>query len=113
MKDWLCDSCQQRGKDDAVCESCFPDDPIRSNYQSVIGRHGTSFEDAAVQCPFYRRIYKKQRMIVCEGPIERTTTTTFYKSGELMRDHAEAFCKGDYKSCRIFKIVNDEKYEGG
>ena len=113
MKDWLCDSCQQRGKDDAVCENCFPDDPIRSNYQSVIGRHGSSYEDSAVQCPFYRKIYKKKRMLVCEGPFDKTTMTTFFHQGEIMADHVAKCCKANYKECRVFKIVAEEKYEEG
>lgn len=105
---YLCKSCVSN-----ACEGCNPEDPAASNYQSTFGRQGSCYEEAAVQCPFYRRIYKKQKMIVCEGPWERTSTTTYYNLKEMMKEHMEGFCKGDYRSCRIFKIVNDEKYNAG
>lgn len=105
---WLCKSCMG-----GACEGCNPDDPAMSNYHSMLAKRGSAFQDASVLCPFYRRVAKKQKMTICEGPMEQTVTTTFYHSREQMIEHVKKYCEGDYKSCRIFKIVNEEKYEGG
>lgn len=102
---WLCKSCMG-----GACEGCNPEDPTMSNYQSILGKRGTNFKDAAMQCPFYRMVAKKQKMMVCEGPMEETVTTTYYHFRGQMNEHVKKYCEGDYKSCRIFKIVNDEKY---
>lgn len=103
---WLCKSCIG-----GACEGCNPDDPMMSNYQSLLGKRGSNYKDAAVLCPFYRRVAKKQKMTVCEGPMDETVLTTYFRSQEAMMEHVKEYCEGDYRSCRIFKIVNEEKYE--
>ena len=107
---WMCSSCIHNGEN---CEGCNPDDPTRSDYQSLLGKRGSNFKDAAVQCPFYKRVAKKQKMIVCEGIWDETVATSYFSRRDAMMEQVKECCEKDYKSCRLYKLIMNEKYGGG
>jgi hypothetical protein len=110
MKDWLCETCLHREQDEAVCESCEPEDPVRSCYTSVRARFGTQYKDTRVQCPFYKWAKTKHRLLCCEGPIEDSSVTVFFKRMELLEDYLHGRCEDDFKSCPVYQIAI-AKYE--
>lgn len=110
MKDWLCETCLHREVDDAVCDACEPEDPIRSSYASVRAQCGKTYRDARVQCPFYKWANTRLRLLYCEGPVQDTTSTTFFKRKELLEEYLRARCEDDFKSCPIYQMTN-QKYE--
>ncbi len=111
MRNWLCASCLHRGTG-APCADCDPDDPVRSDYQSLLTRRGTGYRDVCVRCPFFRRLAARQKMIVCEGPFEDTAQTTYFRRRAELDGHVAAFCESDWERCRIARILTGEKYGG-
>ena len=119
MKDWLCETCMHNGKKSDVCIDCEPQDPIRSEYssarnqyKSIRAQSGKADLDTRVQCPFYNMARVKYRMISCEGPEEGTTLALFFTRKEYTRDYIEARCEGEYKRCRLYRMLNKE-YQAG
>ena len=110
MSEW-CASCMNSPPGGNRCDGCNPDDPMESNYQSVRGKHGTSYDSTRVMCPFYKRILKPQKMIVCEGPFKDTTCTVFFSHGNRMRIQIACYCEGAYEHCELYKLIA-RKYEG-
>lgn len=110
MKDWLCETCLHREKDEAACESCEPEDPIRSSYASVRAQCGKAYRDARVQCPFYKWANIRLRLLYCEGPVRGANVTMFFKRRELLEDYLHERCEADFKSCPMYQMAN-QKYE--
>lgn len=112
---YMCYSCMNAPPGDGACEDCNPDDPVGSNYQSVLGKRGTEYSGTRVMCPFYKRILKPQKMIVCEGPIGNqendTVITVYYRSQKRMKTQVVCYCEGAYEYCELYKLIA-QKYEG-
>lgn len=107
---YLCCSCIHK---DETCEGCNPDDPTMSNYQSILGKRGTNFQDAAMKCPFYKRVARKQKMLVCEGIWDGTMATYYFTRRDAMLEQIKGYCEEDYKSCLLYKLIMKEKYGEG
>lgn len=106
---YMCDSCVNSPPDDVKCAGCVPDDPTRSNYQAMRAYGGDKYQDAAVQCPFYKH-HDRKKIIICEGPVKKTSVTLrFYKRSDLQR-YVKDKCESEYRSCPIF-LETDKKYE--
>jgi hypothetical protein len=110
MKDYTCETCLHRERDDDVCDDCEPQDPLRCNYQSVRGTFGSGYKDTAVQCPFYRWAKTRHRLISCEGPENDTVLTLFFTRKSLQEDYLQFICEGAYTKCRIYQMLT-KKYE--
>lgn len=69
---------------------------------------GGSYLQAHVMCPFYK--YDKDRRIICEGIVERSSLILVYESKADFTAQTSSFCCGDYTKCEIYRMLM-EKYE--
>ncbi len=110
----MCKSCANGPPEEGpFCGECNPDDPQKSRYRSLLGKMGSNYNAANVQCPFFRKIAERQKMIVCEGPMEETAQTIYFRRRSAMLEHIREYCEGSYRNCRVCKILMDEKYAEG
>ena len=70
----------------------------------------SNFVDKRVICPFYKEVKLKNRYIVCEGVVKKSSLIlAFYKTNE-MNKHIEEYCCRDYKKCIVCNMLF-KKYE--
>lgn len=70
------------------------------------------YVSAYVLCPFYRfedREY--HQVMVCEGVSDTTTIHLTFASPSAMMAHKEAYCCGNYRECRIARMLFDKYKE--
>ena len=104
---WMCESCIHK-VDKAYCEGCDPDDPVRSSYSPKRAWGSDKFKDTAILCPFYK--FSDKKMVLCEGPRERSSLALRYYRGEDMLKHRREYCELNYEKCPLYELAN-KKYE--
>lgn len=63
------------------------------------------YQDNLVLCPYYKM--ERKQVIMCEGPDTDTGIHVTF-CGSKKTCYKNTFCKGDWKSCRIAKMLNDK-----
>ena len=110
---WMCDSCVHSppgSEDGKPCAVCNPEDPTRSCYQAK--RYGTGkYQDTAVLCPFYKH-HDRKHIVICEGPMKRTTITLRFHRSEELKKHTRQYCELLYERCPLYQLTM-KKYETG
>lgn len=108
---WICDSCMHR-EEKGPCAECDPEDPVRSCYQAERAWGTDKYQDVNVKCPFYKRAIKNSRVriVVCEGPLKKTSVTLKFHNGRDMEQHLKSCCEQAYELCPLFKMA-EKKYE--
>ena len=73
---------------------------------------GASWRQADILCPFYKNDRTKDRMIKCEGLLQktRTTSTHYFQRQEDHNNHLARYCAARYRECPHFKALMREKY---
>ena len=61
-----------------------------------------------VKCPFHLERQGDRFRIKCEGPVKNTSIQLTFRGNK--RRYFRAFCCRDYKSCRIYQMLQ-AKYE--
>lgn len=71
---------------------------------------GSSFEDAYVQCPYYKA--SSEKAILCEGADFSSTVTVRHRSRKKHRTFMTRYCEDieAHKRCPYFRAAN-AKYE--
>ena len=109
-RSWMCDSCvHSPPAKDAPCAHCDPEDPLRSFYQARRAWGGDKYLDAHVRCPFYKHA-DGRKVVICEGPFERSSVTTRFYRGAELRAHMRLLCESEYEKCPVYRAVY-EKYD--
>ena len=72
--------------------------------------YGTAYDDVDVLCPFYIASVRKDRTIVCEGPLPRTKNLLRFRRGEEFSAYMRRYCDRSYKSCEICRAAQ-KKWE--
>lgn len=71
---------------------------------------GTAWQDAVIQCPYYRSQDKTRRSITCEGILDKSTETiTFFGESDWKRQK-NVFCCGAWERCVHAHMVEHYKY---
>ena len=58
---------------------------------------------AAAVCPFYQ--FYERHKIVCEGVQEDSNLHMTFSNPDDRKDYHDAMCCGDYKKCRVAKML--------
>lgn len=61
--------------------------------------------DADFLCPFFRRIDRKTRAIVCEGVLPGSTVKSHFGSVDAMRDYNTKHCCDQYETCPWYRVA--------
>lgn len=67
-----------------------------------------SFNQVDVQCPFYRT--DSDRRITCEGIIDGSTLTLYYRKKQDYKIQMRTFCCNHYEKCEVYRMLL-QKYE--
>ena len=65
-------------------------------------------EEKEVKCPFYKGM--TMQGISCEGLTDDSTLKLLFTSPEKRKSHCKRFCRTNYKTCEIYKLL-EKKYE--
>ena len=69
-----------------------------------------SYIQADVLCPFYKYDDGRRR-ITCEGFVEGSNLALIYRHAFDFKQQIESFCCANYKSCEVYRMIMDAKYE--
>ena len=69
---------------------------------------GKRYVSKEVECPFYHS--EDEQKIYCEGVNERSSIHLAFSSKTERREYRRKKCSGEYKKCRIAKMLY-RKYE--
>lgn len=70
-----------------------------------------SYRAADVLCPFYRDDDSRQRKIRCEGLIEGSSLTHYFRKKTDYEQQLKIFCCANYSKCEVASLLLHEKYE--
>ena len=63
------------------------------------------------QCPFFQSDVQKQKRIICEGIVDRSTLALYF---DLKKDYEKqlgVFCCEHYNKCEIYRMIMAAKYD--
>ena len=63
------------------------------------------------QCPFFRSDVSKQRRIICEGIVDRSTLALQFERKKDYDMQLRVFCCEHYRKCEIFRMLMADKYD--
>ena len=72
--------------------------------------YGSQYDDVDVICPYYIASSRKNKSILCEGPVIRTKNLLRFNRRSEHGDYMEKYCNRRYKSCEICRMA-EKKYE--
>lgn len=61
------------------------------------------------KCPMMQEM--RGKTVMCEAPMDGANVILKFRSGRKMENHAEIYCKGNYRYCEIYRMVMAAKYE--
>lgn len=67
------------------------------------------YHSTAAVCPYYRgedcSASGGGASLFCAGPGDAETIRLFFRSKDLMKAHADPFCRGDWQECPIAQML--------
>lgn len=63
------------------------------------------------QCPFFRSDVGKQKRIICEGIVDRSTLALYFDRKKDYETQLRVFCCEYYKRCEIYRMLMESKYD--
>ena len=63
------------------------------------------------QCPFFRADVCKQKRIICEGIVDKSTLALTFSKKTDYDTQLSVFCCEHFRKCEIFRMLMAEKYD--
>lgn len=64
-----------------------------------------------VQCPFFKFDDGKQKRIVCEGFVDKSSLALIYCRRKDYEKQLNVFCCEYYKKCEVYNMIYATKYD--
>ena len=60
-------------------------------------------------CPFYK--HESRQMVYCQGVVQGSVVHLAFENNAISRDFKERYCRKDYKSCQIYRMLKENENE--